>query len=84
MKSFIQVFIVLFIVLTGFGFLLVCFIGETAATVMALVLLAVISGIIAMLIKQDEKINALEVRLKALETENGITAAEEIQPDTAE
>ncbi len=72
MKTFLQVFIVLCLVLIGGGLLLITFFGETAGTIIAVLLLAFISGIIAVLINQDEKINALEVRLKALELENGI------------
>ena len=84
MKMFVQVFIVLFIALVGIGFLLVCFIGETAATVMVVLLIAIISGITAMLIKQDEKTEALEARVKALEIACGITAEEKSEESNAE
>ena len=82
MKIFAQVFIVLFIALIGIGFLLTCFLGETAFTVVLMI--ALIAGIIAMLIKQDEKTEALEARIKGLEAEHGITVAEGISPDTTE
>lgn len=72
MKIFLQVFVALCVVLIGGGFLLITFLGETAGTIIAVLLLAFIAGIIAVLINQDEKINALEVKLKALESENGI------------
>lgn len=84
MKIFAQVFIVLFIALIGIGFLLTCFLGETAFTVMGVLMIALIAGIIAMLIKQDEKTEALEARIKGLEAEHGITVAEGISPDTTE
>ena len=76
MKTFLQVFIVLFIALVGIGFLLAMFIGETAFTVMGVLMIALVAGIIAMLIKQDEKTEALEVRIKALEIACGADAGE--------